>query len=183
LTESWQIDLPHIPFTFEFDPRLELDSLLAHPDEPRGEAQRRAIRLETGHPAEGAPSKFLPLDEEMMIRNPPCIVITIPLTCDLAHRATLQLEGIAESFRAGHILLGGQGSIRQERAEAESVSVEFPIGPVQPIPQGLIDRPGPKRMRIVLSPDPDLGWTDPDVRSIWPGHIESNWVEVEIVRR
>jgi hypothetical protein len=38
-------------------------------------------------------------------------------------------------------------------------------------------------MRIVLSPDPDLGWTDPDVRSIWPGKIETSWLEVELMRR
>ena len=32
-------------------------------------------------------------------------------------------------------------------------------------------------------PLPESGWADPEVRSIWPGRIQTNWVEVEIVRR
>jgi hypothetical protein len=38
-------------------------------------------------------------------------------------------------------------------------------------------------MRVILTADPELGWTDPEVRSLWPGTIETRWVEVEIVRR
>ena len=40
-----------------------------------------------------------------------------------------------------------------------------------------------RRLRVVLEADPDLGWIDPEVRSIWPGTIVSNWVDGEILRR
>jgi hypothetical protein len=30
--------------------------------------------------------------------------------------------------------------------------------------------------------DHDSGWYDSYVRSIWPGTIETGWVEVEVVR-
>jgi hypothetical protein len=37
-------------------------------------------------------------------------------------------------------------------------------------------------MRAWLHADPELGWADPEVRSVWPGEMATNWVEVEIVR-
>jgi hypothetical protein len=35
----------------------------------------------------------------------------------------------------------------------------------------------------VLEANADLGWTDPDIRSVWPGTIETVWINVELVRR
>ena len=40
-----------------------------------------------------------------------------------------------------------------------------------------------RRLRIWLEVDPGGGWADPDIRSIWPGRTETDWVLVEIVRR
>ncbi len=45
LTATWQIDLPHIPFNFEFDPRLDIQSLLALPDDHRAERIAGSVRL------------------------------------------------------------------------------------------------------------------------------------------
>ena len=45
LTDSWEIELPHIPFSFEFDPRLEVDSLLALAGRRAGRGHRGAVRL------------------------------------------------------------------------------------------------------------------------------------------
>jgi hypothetical protein len=36
---------------------------------------------------------------------------------------------------------------------------------------------------VVLTADPDLGWTDPDVRSVWPGTLVTDWTTVRIIRR
>ncbi len=47
LTDSWEIELPHIPFSFEFDPILTVEALLAIPDDTRAAAIERSIRLET----------------------------------------------------------------------------------------------------------------------------------------
>ena len=59
----------------------------------------------------------------------------------------------------------------------------FDLGPVTLLPPGVIERPGPRRMRTWLEVDPGSGWADPDIRSIWPGQTQTDWVEVEIMRR
>ena len=46
LTESWELDLPHMPFTWEFDPRLDVEAIFTLPDETRGEAIDAAVRLD-----------------------------------------------------------------------------------------------------------------------------------------
>jgi hypothetical protein len=38
-------------------------------------------------------------------------------------------------------------------------------------------------MRIVLEPNPERGWSDPMIRSVWPDSIVSDWVAVDVVRR
>ena len=86
-------------------------------------------------------------------------------------------------FPAGLILQSGQGDSRSEASEIPAVPRRFPIGPVEPIPREVIDQPGTRRLRVWLEPDPDRGWTDPDIRSIWPETIKTGWVNLEIVRR
>jgi hypothetical protein len=182
LTESWQIELPHIPFNFEFDPRLEPGSLLALPDDVRGETMARSIRLETQGPTEGQPVRFLALSGDMAIRNPPRVVVSTPLPCDLAHHLFLEIDGVAGRFRAGRIILSGQGNTRSEDVGQSLEPPRFDLGPIEPVPGEALDRPGVRRLRVILEADADLGWTDPEVRSIWPGTIETGWVEVELMR-
>lgn len=183
LTDTWQIDLPHLPFSFEFDSRLEIRSLLALPDEHRAEMIARSIRLESQQLSSDDRSSFLALNQEMMIRNSAQVVIATPLPCDLAHQIFLEFDQVPGRFPAGLILLSGQGDSRSEASETPAAPQRFPIGPVEPIPREAIDQPGSRRLRVWLEPDPDRGWTDPDVRSIWPGTIETGWVNIEIVRR
>jgi hypothetical protein len=183
LTETWQIDLPHIPFSLEFDPRLEIRSLLALPDEHRAETIARSVHLETQNAMPDDRSSFLALNQEMMIRNPPRVVIATPLPCDLAHQVFLEFDQVSGRFPAGLILLSGQGDGRTVAAENRAPPRSFAIGPIEPIPREVLDQPGMRRLRVWLEADPDRGWTDPDVRSIWPRTIETGWVNVEIVRR
>ena len=183
LTEAWQIELPHIPFNFEFDPRLEPGSLLAMPDDARGEVMARAIRLESQGTGEGQPVRFLALSGEMAIRNPPQVVVSTPLPCDLAHHLFLEIDGVAGRFRAGRIILSGQGTSRLQDAGQPQEPARVDLGPIEPVPGDALDRPGVRRLRVILEADPELGWTDPDVRSIWPGTIVTSWVDGEILRR
>ena len=46
LTDSWELEPPHEPFNFEFDPILRLDAILTLPDATRDESVMQAIRLE-----------------------------------------------------------------------------------------------------------------------------------------
>jgi hypothetical protein len=182
LTESWELDLPHIPFQFEFDPRLEVASLLALPDEVRRETIARSIRLEASAIDEPA-SHFVALSPQMTLRNPPSIVVATPLPCDLAHRVSVEIDGISGRLAAGAVLLGGQGSDRASGGESLRGVRLFSLGPIESLPADAIERPGERKMRAILEPDPDRGWTDPAIRSIWPGTIETDWVTVEILRR
>ena len=104
LTDAWQIDLPHIPFNFEFDPRLE-NPFAADPSRRApGREIARSIRLESQPPPADSGSSFLALNPEMTIRNPPRVLITTPIPCDLAHRVFLEFEQVPGRFPAGHIL-------------------------------------------------------------------------------
>lgn len=185
LTSAWELDLPHIPFTFEFDPILALDAILTLPDEHRAEQIAAAVRLETPRdPGEGeahdgpSPPRFLNLDDQFALRDPAEVVVRTPLPSDLAHSTAVEFEGVEGTFPAGFLtLLSGQGT---EAAHAER---RFPIGPLPDFPAGRIDRPGERRMRLILTADPERGWADPDIRSLWPGTITTDWHPVRIVRQ
>jgi hypothetical protein len=177
LTESWQLDLPQLPFSFELDPNLAVDALLALADSTRAEIFARAVRL--GAPAMGEPAeaRYLALNEQMAIRNPPSLIIMTPVPCDLAHTVEIEIETIPGRFSAGEVLLPGQGVPQASATRACA------LGPITGIPHDAIDRPGTRRVRAVLTPDPDRGWADPDIRSIWPGIITTDWADVELIRR
>ena len=171
LTESWELDLPHVAFSFEFDPILGVDAIFAAPDDARGKALAHAVRLVPGAGAEPA---FLPLNDRLSVRGVPVLEIRGPLPCDLAHAVELEIEGVPGRFAAGSlVVVEGQGGATARR---------LPVGPIERVPDGALDRPGPARVRARLTADPDLGWAAPDVRSVWPGTIETDWVGVEVVR-
>jgi hypothetical protein len=183
LTDSWQIDLPHIPFPFEFDPRLEVSSLLASPDDARGEVIGRSLRLEASGESDTGPSRFLPLGDEMTLRSPPRVVVSSPLPCDLAHTVAVEFEGVPGQFDAGKLVLSGQGGRADRQEGSERSAQSFDLGPIGHVPREALSHPGRRAMRAILTAGAELGWTDPEVRSVWPGTIETGWVEVEIVRR
>jgi len=183
LADAWEIEPPHIPFTFEFDPILQLDAILTLADSTRDESVARAIRLEPTGAGDGTPATYLSLGDLWTLRNPPRIAVTTPLPCDLAHAISIEFEGVAGRFPGGRLALSGQGAARPGSTGAEPVIRRFELGPIPPLPATVIERPGVRRLRIWLEADPDVGWADPDVRSIWPGRTQTGWVDVEIVRR
>lgn len=172
LTDSWELNLPHIPFQFEFDPNLAVEALLALADDARAEAIARAVRLE---PSEGPPS-YLDLNDELALRDPPALAVAAPLPSDLAHAVEVEFEGVPGRFPAGEVLLSGQGMREPGPLEVR----RFPLGPIR-VPG--IDRPGDYRLRAFLTADPDRGWADPDVRSIASGTIATEWADVRVIRR
>lgn len=180
LTESWEFELPHLPFGFEFDPLLSVDALLATPDDARAAEIARAVRLVAGHaPADAGPSLW-PLNAGFAVRDAPAIGLTLPFPCDLAHTIEIEFARVAGRHASGELVLTGQGG----GIPGSSPSTHLvPLGPLSPIPADAIDRPGVRAMRARLVADPDRGWSEPDVRSIWPGTIETDWVDVEVVRR
>jgi hypothetical protein len=182
LTSSWELDLPHIPFSFEFDRLLGPDALLALADAARGESMARAVRLDGAEPMEAeatGQSRYLDLGEAFALRDPPDLVIATPLPCDLAHRIAVEFEGVPGQFAAGSVVLHGQGT----PAPGPPALRRFALDPIVGLPPGAIDRPGPRRLRVILEADPDRGWAAPEIRSIWPGTIVTAWVAAHVVRR
>lgn len=183
LTGSWELELPHIPFSFEFDPLLNVVALFNQADAARGEAIARAVRLgavETGS-AGNKGATYLDLNATMALRDPPSLSVTTPLPCDLSHAIEIEFEGFEGRFGAGSLILSGQGT---KTAAPEPATIRhYPLGPIARLPEGTFDRPGRHRLRAILVADADRGWGDPDIRSIWPDPIVTDWVEVEVVRR
>ena len=109
LTDNWEIELPHLPFSFEFDPILAVEALLTTEDAPRAEAFARSIRLESRpRPARDTSTSTA----DLVLRDPPALVVTTPLPCDLAHRLLVEFEGVSGRFRAG---IGGRLLNRRTR--------------------------------------------------------------------
>jgi hypothetical protein len=183
LSDAWEIELPHVPFQFDFDPVLRLEAILALPDAVRDEAISRSVRLERAPTVDADPPRLVPLGGEWVLRNPPRLAVESPLASDLAHQVSIEFEGGPGRYPAGTLVLGGQGLAHRGGLPTAREIRRFDVGPISALPDGLIDRPGMRRMRVHLSADPELGWAHPDIRSVWPGEVETNWAEVEIIRR
>lgn len=174
LTSAWELELPHTPFTFEFDPDLRPESLMTLPDDARAEIFARQIGLSFG-PEDDASETFYPLNDTLVLRHPPCLSVLGPIPCDLAHAVSLEIEGVPGQHPAGAIVVTQDDHATWPRLR--------PLGPITPIPVQHLDRPGRYRMRARLTADPDLGWANPAVRSLWPGTIETPWFDVDVIRR
>ncbi len=175
--------MPHVPFQFDFDPILRLDAILTLSDATRDEAMARSIRLEPSSFAGEEPARLVPMGGDWVLRNPPRLAVDTPLPSDLAHAATLEFEGTPGRFPAGSLIVSGQGLSMRGGTGPASSTRRFDVHPLGALPTGAIDRPGPRRIRVHLAADPQLGWADPDIRSVWPGTIETSWVEAEIIRK
>jgi hypothetical protein len=180
LADSWEIELPHVPFQFDFDPVLRLDAILTLSDAVRDEVMARAIRTEI---ATDDPPRLLPLGGEWVLRNPPRLVVETPLPADLAHAVSIEFEGTPGRFSAGSLVLSGQGLAQRGGSPDPAVIHRVDLGPIAALPDRTIERPGLRHVRIHLAADPQIGWADPGVRSVWPGEVATNWVEAEIIRR
>ena len=128
LTDSWEIEPPHVPFLFEFDPILKLDAILTLPDANRDEVFARAIRLEPASVAAGGNSAYVSLGSEWALRDPPRLAVTLPVPCDLAHEISIEIAGHRRPFRGGSLVVSGQGLSRQGSPPAEAVVRRFELG-------------------------------------------------------
>jgi hypothetical protein len=183
LSDSWEFELPHVPFQFDFDPALRLDAISTLSDAARDEVIARAVRLEPASNADDEPARLVLLGGDWVLRNPPRLVVETPLPSDLAHAVSLEFDGTLGRFPAGSLVVSGQGLSQRGGPAPMSLTRRFDVHPIGPLPEGVIDRPGTRRIRIHLTADPQVGWADPDIRSVWPGAIATSWVEAEIIRK
>jgi hypothetical protein len=173
LTSRWEHPLPHVRFSFELDPKLDVNAILTLPDATREAVFAESVRLEND-PYRGADGpRFLAIGDSVLLRDPPRLGISGVPPCDLAHAATLELEGTATAVPLAPVI-----------ARADAGPAVLDLAPRGDGEGGAASaRPGPTRARVVLTADPSLGWADPDVRSVWPGTITTAWHPVELVRK
>ena len=170
---GWELELPHIPFSFELDPDLRVDALLAPDDDARRAAMSRAVSLQPAPLGDGPP-RFVPLTVDLMLGELPTLHVATRLPSDIAHAAFVEFEGVPGRFAAGSVVAGGSDTVGDR---------DFPLSLEALLPPGLIERPGEVRLRAILEADPHRGWADPDIRSIWPGTIVTDWATARVVRR
>jgi hypothetical protein len=183
LTAAWELELPHVPFTLEFDPFLTLEAITTLPDANRDLLVASAIRLEPSESKDGEPATYLALNSDWTMRNPPTLVVSKPLPCDLAHAISIEFEGIDETFPAGTLTLSDQGLKAGPDSGSHAAVTRIPLREIPSIPPRLFERAGPRGMRVTLEAAAESGWANPDIRSIWPGRTQTNWTSVDIVRR
>ena len=176
LTDAWELDLPHIPFAFEFDPNLAVDALLTLPDDARAAKMAGAITLAVHESPEPPVERLFPREHDLALRNEPDLVLHNPLPADLAHRLAIEFEGIPGQWAARSV-------VHPAASRQGPGSASIPLGTIADFPAGLIERPGPHRIRAILTADASLGWASPEIRSIWPGAIMTDWVEIRVIRR
>lgn len=178
LTSPWESELFQVPFQFELDPLLDVGSLRATADEARAAKFAELIRLEVVVDESGQ-SKYVSLNDDFVLRDPPQLVINAPLPADLAHILELEFQGIPGRFSAGTIVISGQGNAAGSDSAKRVIPLDRPLS----ISRDIISAAGILEGRIVLTPNDSLAWTDPDIRSVWPNEITTPWVAFRVVRR
>jgi len=185
LTDQWSLELPAQSISFETDDKLSIGALAGMPDSSRAEMMRSAV--EHWVPDERPDAAFSVLDDRFAIRNPPGFKVVSRLPADLAHQAILEFEGIAGRWSIGECVVSERSTSQVDKNEF----VETTFIVIRTWPEILdrlgdaatLERGGNYRARVILEPRPERGWSDPDIRSVWPEAITTTWFEVEIVRR
>ena len=142
LSDSWEIELPHVPFKFEFDPVLRLDAILTLSDAVRDET------IDARDPARAALAAMMPAGRfaaarrRMGLRNPPRLAVTTPLPSDLAHAVSIEFDGHARPIPGGlaHPQRPGPAPGGSSRA---AEARRFDLGPIRAVPDGVDRTTGP----------------------------------------
>ena len=178
LTDNWELDLPAQSTSFDWDDHLQPGALVTLPDSQRAELWASSIVF-MGASGDDASPVFVQLDHQFALRNPVLPALKLPIPCDLAHRMMLEIENVAGRWSAGEWIESAQTMIVSDGVlpkiwpeKAFRVSGD----------ESGLTRGGQYRMRVVLEPNPERGWSDPMIRSVWPDSIVSEWVNVDVVR-
>lgn len=184
LTDNWQLDLPAQTTSFEWDDHLQAGALAGMPDDARAEKWREMFGFFEvfDRVTDSVHSKidekfrlFFPPAPELSILRPDMTLSSLP--CDLAHQVYLEFEAVDGRWYLGDWVLPAN----PELIQGKSV-FEMPAELSQSMNVPRLERAGRYRGRYVLESCPELGWSDPSIRSVWPERIESPWADFEVVR-
>jgi len=186
LTDPWQLELPAQSSSFEWDDYLQAGALAGMPDATRAARWQEifGFRRTDTNEADAGHSE---IDDRFVLSYPPEPKLSfmrpdnsrISLPCDLAHQVWLELDSVAGRWQLGDWILAANAEVCQ--GEAAFFRMPPQIRTASNAPR--LERAGKYRGRFVLVPCPELGWSDPAIRSVWPETINSDWFDLEIVRR
>lgn len=179
LTSDWSLDLPGQATSFEWDHHLKSMALKAESDEKEAMIMQEALAWELIADADEMQLQNVAISPGFAIHHPPVAMLAIPLPRDIAHEAMLEIEEVSSNIRLKKWVIASRGSV----STAEKQFKQIPLEMMGLIDDSAISRAGKYRARLLLNPKPELGWADPEIRSVWPGRLTSPWVEIEIVRR
>ncbi len=178
LTDNWELDMPAQSTSFEWDDHLQPSALVTLPDSARASQWALALGFMIAPSADNQEPFLLPLTDQFALRNPPIPTLQLPYPSDLAHRVVLEFQGISALWLAGEWL-----EHTHSQPPLGLFPKPWPDHAIALEPQSTFPHAGHYRMRLILQPTPERGWSDPLIRSVWPDAILSEWVGVELVRR
>lgn len=179
LTDQWELALPLVKSQFEFDPRLEPTALFALADSGRAQRVALGVELLSARPTELESAREPIPAGDWVISEPPVLKVSRDLPCDLAHLMMVEFEGVSGLYPCGQVIV----PLRAAGNASDDAAALVDLGPITGFPMGLFDRPGSVRLHLILQPDAELGWNDPEIRSVWPESITTNWQTVQLMRR
>ncbi|MBI1323889.1 hypothetical protein GC170_12000 [bacterium] len=186
LTDNWQLDLPAQTTSFEWDDHLQTGALKGMPDSTRASQWREMLRVRSANASESDPV-HTEIDDRFALSFPPEPMISFlrpgmphaALPCDLAHQVFLEFESVDGRWCLGEWILASNSELCEGDAAFFRMPQKFRSAEDAP----RLERAGTYRGRFVLEPRPELGWSDPAIRSVWPESITTGWFDVEVVRK
>lgn len=179
LTSNWTLDLPGQATTFEWDQHLKSGALKADFDEKEATIMQEALAWERNAEPDTMQPQLVAISSGFAIHRPPLAILTVPLPRDIAHEAVLEIEEVSSNIKLKSYVIASRGSVTTPHKQRKVIPLEI----AGLIDDSAISRAGKYRARINLQPKSEMGWADPEIRSVWPGPLASPWVEIEIVRR
>lgn len=186
LTDNWQLDLPAQTTSFEWDDHLQSGALKGMPDAIRASQWREMFGIWDTHGSE-TDAVHTAIDERFALSFPPEPMISFlrpgmahaALPCDLAHQVFLEFESVDGRWYLGDWILAANSAACQGESAFFRTPETFRRASNAP----RLERAGKYRGRFVLESCPELGWSDPAIRSVWPETLTTDWFEIEVVRR
>lgn len=182
LTSSWELELPAFPTSFEWDRHLNLNALAGPAIDSEMATIQNAFNWRTNQISNSQENpRIVPISDSFAIRNPPDLYVELPMPRDLSHQAFIEIKGCESLIPAGSWIMATRNKI-DPSANSEIKCQNWSIAPDSIVADDKIGHGGKFELRVVLEPSPERGWSDPEIRSVYPNQIKTAWTEIEIVR-
>ena len=177
LTSNWVLDLPSQSTSFEWETHLKALALRADFDDAESKEMQSGLIWRESELESNQESQLLQISHSFGIFKLPTPQLKLPLPRDISHDVILIIDGINSHISLNHAVM----ECRQQPASTQQIRT-LPLKIQNLIADDQISHAGKYKARLILKPRPELGWADPEIRSVWPESLEFPSIEIEIVR-